>query len=67
MRKAIGIGIMRAAKHPRIVQAHCTPKPLNICVENSGNPAAIDERRMMLAATAEAALEKDTVSTPSKS
>lgn len=29
---------------------------LNICLEKSGNPAATDERRMMLAATVDAAL-----------
>lgn len=47
---------MIAAKHPSSVQAHCMPMPSNICVENRGNPAANDDRRMMLAATADAAL-----------
>ena len=44
------------AKQPSKVLAHCTPMFLNICLEKSGNPAATDERRMMLAATVDAAL-----------
>jgi hypothetical protein len=56
LRKANGIGIMSAAKHPSNVAAHCTPRFANICFENSGNAAATAERRMMFAATADAAL-----------
>ena len=47
---------MIAAKQPSKVQAHCTPMFSNICLVNSGNPAATDERSMMLAATVDAAL-----------
>ena len=50
------MGIIIAAKQPSKVQAHWTPMFSNICVEKSGNPAAIDERSMMLAATVDAAL-----------
>ena len=53
---AKGIGIMTAARQPRRVQAHCTPMFSNICREKSGNPAATEERIMMLAATVDAAL-----------
>ena len=44
------------AIQPSKVQAHWTPMFSNSCVEKSGNPAAIDERSMMLAATVDAAL-----------
>lgn len=50
------MGIMTTAMLPRRVQAHWTPIPSNICVEKRGKPAAMDERNMMLAATAEAVL-----------
>lgn len=50
------MGIMTAAIEPSKVHAHWTPIPSNICVENRGKPAAMDERNMMLAATAEAVL-----------
>ena len=48
---------MATARQPRSVPAHLVPKFSNICVENSGNAAATLERRMMFAATVEAALE----------
>lgn len=47
---------MMTARQPSRVQAHCTPRFLNICLEKSGKPAAIAERSIMLAATADAAL-----------
>lgn len=47
---------MTAARQPSKVHAHWMPIPSNICLENSGNPAAMEERSIMLAATAEAAL-----------
>jgi hypothetical protein len=53
---------MTAARHPSKVAAHCTPRFANICFEKSGNAAATAERRMMFAATADAALELDDVS-----
>ena len=53
---ARGIGIITTAKHPSKVQAHCTPMFSNICLEKSGNPAATDERSMMLPATVDVAL-----------
>jgi hypothetical protein len=49
---------MIAARQPNKVQAHCTPMPLNICLVKRGKPAATDDRRMMFAATADAALTK---------
>lgn len=55
---AKGIGIMITAKQPSRVDAHCTPRFSNICLEKSGNPAAIAERSIMLAATADAALSQ---------
>ena len=56
-RNATGIGIITTARQPSKVHAHCTPMFLNICFEKSGKPAATEERRMMLAATVEAALD----------
>jgi hypothetical protein len=50
------MGIMTAARHPSRVPAHWTPIFLNICFENKGKPAATAERRMMFAATVDAAL-----------
>lgn len=47
---------MITARQPSRVQAHCTPRFSNICLEKSGNPAAIAERSIMFAATADAAL-----------
>lgn len=52
------MGIMITARQPRRVEAHCTPRFSNICLEKRGNPAATAERSMMFAATAEAALEQ---------
>lgn len=49
---------MMTARQPSRVQAHCTPRLWNICLEKSGNPAAIVERSIMLAATADAALSQ---------
>lgn len=53
-----GIGIMITAKQPSRVDAHCTPRFPNICLEKSGNPAAIAERSIIFAATADAALSQ---------
>lgn len=47
---------MMAAKHPSSVPAHCTPKLANICLEKSGNPAAMADRSIMFAAIVEATL-----------
>lgn len=55
-RNATGIGIITTAKQPSKVHAHCTPMLWNICFEKSGKPAATEDRRMMLAATVDAAL-----------
>jgi hypothetical protein len=55
-RNAYGIGIMMAARQPSTVAAQLTPKFSNICLEKSGKPAATAERRMIFAATADAAL-----------
>ena len=47
---------MIADRHPSSVPAHCTPRFANICFEKSGKPAATLDRRMIFAATVEAAL-----------
>jgi hypothetical protein len=47
---------MIVARQPSKVPAHCTPRFWNICLENSGKPAATIDRRIMLAATVEADL-----------
>ena len=52
------MGIITADRHPSSVPAHCTPRFANICFEKSGNPAATLDRRMMFAATVEAALHR---------
>jgi hypothetical protein len=52
----MGMGIMIAAMQASRVPAHCMPRFANIWRVNSGKPAAITDRSMMLAATAEAAL-----------
>ena len=54
--KARGIGTMINARHPRSVPAHCTPRLLNICFENSGNAAPTADRMIVLAANTDAAL-----------
>lgn len=59
------MGIMIADRHPNSVPAHCTPRFANICFEKSGNPAATLDRRMMLAATVEAALHSVSITLPS--
>lgn len=51
-----GIGTMMAAKQPRSVPAHCTPRLLNICRVYSGKHPATTDRIMVFAAKAEAAL-----------
>ena len=53
------MGIMTAAMQPSRVPAHCMPRFENIWRVNKGKPAAITDRSMMLAATAEAALESE--------
>jgi hypothetical protein len=54
---------MAMAKQPRSVPAHCTPRFLNIWVENNGNPAATADRSIILAATVEAALGQKSLAT----
>jgi hypothetical protein len=58
IRNVRGIGITIAAKHSRKDAAHCIPRFSNICFEKSGKPAATVERRIMFAATVEAALSR---------
>lgn len=53
---ASGIGTMRAARHPRSVPAHCTPRLTNICRENRGKAAPTADRMIVFAAKTEAAL-----------
>jgi hypothetical protein len=51
------MGTNAVAKHPSRVLAHCTPMFSNICRVNRGKLDAKAERRMMFAATADAALQ----------
>lgn len=55
-RKKNGMGTKTAAKQPSRVLAHCTPIFENICRVKRGKLEAKADRRMMLAATADAAL-----------
>lgn len=48
---------MIAARHPRRVPAHCTPRLTNICFEKRGKAAPTADRMMVFAAKTEAALE----------
>lgn len=57
--KKNGMGTKAAAKQPSRVLAHCTPIFENICRVKSGKLDAKADRRMMLAATADAALYID--------
>jgi hypothetical protein len=45
------------ARHPSRVPAHCTPRLLNICFENSGKAAPTADRIIVLAANTDAALD----------
>lgn len=56
MYKAIGIGIIDAARQPRSVLAHCTPRSSYMYVANMGNAAAAKDRSIVCAATADAGL-----------
>ena len=56
IRNAMGTGTSANATKPRSVPAQLMPMPLNICVANIGNPAAIKDLRKVFAAMAEAAL-----------
>lgn len=47
---------MIAARQPKRVPAHWTPRLMNICFENNGNAAATADRIIVLAAKTEAAL-----------
>jgi hypothetical protein len=51
------MGTNTVAKHPSRVLAHCTPIFSNIWRVNKGKLDAKAERRMMFAATADAALQ----------
>lgn len=55
----IGIGTRRTARQPSSVPAHWTPRFCIICFENSGNEQPIADRRMVLAAIVEAALDDE--------
>jgi hypothetical protein len=54
---ARGIGTIIRARHPRRVPAHCTPKLLNICLENKGKAAPTADLMIVFAAKTDAALE----------
>ena len=53
----MGTGTKTAERQPRRVAAHSIPRLSNIWREKRGNPAAKQERRKVLAAMADAALE----------
>jgi hypothetical protein len=57
-RKMTGMGTRITARHPRSVEAHWIPILLNICREKSGKLEATSERTNVLAAIAEAALNR---------
>lgn len=61
------MGIITAAKQPIKVPAHWIPRFWNICLVKSGNPAAKLDRRIILAATADAALSDLSARTKSPS
>lgn len=58
-----GIGTMITARQPRRVAAHCTPRFINICFENSGKAAPTADRIIVLAAKTEAALSSYVLAT----
>lgn len=53
---ARGIGTIIAARQPRRVPAHCTPRFRNICLEKRGNAAPTVDRMIVFAAKTDAAL-----------
>lgn len=52
------MGTMTNARQPRSVDAHSIPRLSYSWRANNGNPAAAEDRRKVLAAIAEAALDK---------